>query len=107
MSIGTRLIEEERLRQLNELGRSIEIDQAYKPSTLGMAAICYTTMAGSGEITRHQLRANAPKYWPWGFSSWKPSNGDSCKERIRELQKAGALIAAEIDYLAVKACDQH
>jgi len=32
--------------------------------------------------------------WPWGSEWWKPS-----KDPIRDLVKAGALIAAEIDRL--------
>ena len=42
------------------------------------------------------------QWWPWGPDAWKPT--DLTKEqtgepRIRELEKAGALIAAEIDRL--------
>jgi len=33
--------------------------------------------------------------WPWDFKWWKPTPND----RVRELVKAGALIAAEIDRL--------
>ena len=33
--------------------------------------------------------------WPWNGSYWKPTPDD----RIKELTKAGALIAAEIDRL--------
>lgn len=33
------------------------------------------------------------KLWPWNLKYWKPG------ERIDELTKAGALIAAEIDRL--------
>ena len=36
-----------------------------------------------------------PTLWPWALSQWKPTPDD----RIRELTKAGALIAAEIDRL--------
>jgi hypothetical protein len=35
-----------------------------------------------------------PKFWPWKPWWWKPSTN-----RIDELVKAGALIAAEIDRL--------
>ena len=35
-----------------------------------------------------------PAHWPW-LDGWKPTPDD----RIRELAKAGALIAAEIDRL--------
>lgn len=33
--------------------------------------------------------------WPWDDKYWKPTPED----RIKELSKAGALIAAQIDYL--------
>jgi hypothetical protein len=33
-------------------------------------------------------------WWPWRWEWWKPGN------RVRELEKAGALIAAEIDRLS-------
>lgn len=36
----------------------------------------------------------APKDWPWEIESWQPS-----ADPIRNLEKAGALIAAEIDRL--------
>lgn len=39
------------------------------------------------------------KYWPFEWSWWKPANPPSLQGRIRELAKAGALIAAEIDRL--------
>jgi hypothetical protein len=35
------------------------------------------------------------RYWPWDREWWKPTPNN----RIRELAKAGALIAAEIDRL--------
>ena len=42
--------------------------------------------------------------WPWEFAWWKPavktrSERKARESRIRELVKAGALIAAEIDRL--------
>jgi len=36
-----------------------------------------------------------PPIWPWEKSWWKPTPND----RVKELVKAGALIAAEIDRL--------
>jgi hypothetical protein len=51
------------------------------------AAICY---AKDGPQLRHD---GAPEKWPWSLSWWKP------KGRIRNLERAGALIAAEIDRL--------
>lgn len=40
-----------------------------------------------------------PGLWPWDDQFWKPVPAD----RVRELVKAGALIAAEIDRLQAKA----
>jgi hypothetical protein len=37
-------------------------------------------------------------FWPWSKHWWKPTPND----RVRELVKAGALIAAEIDRLQAK-----
>jgi hypothetical protein len=34
-------------------------------------------------------------FWPWNFKWWKPHPDN----RIRDFEKAGALIAAEIDRL--------
>lgn len=45
------------------------------------------------------LRASTPRYWPWEPGWWKPGKGNSYADRVRELVKAGALIAAEIDRL--------
>jgi hypothetical protein len=39
-----------------------------------------------------------PGWWPWAERFWKPTPDD----RVRELVKAGALIAAEIDRLTAK-----
>lgn len=39
-----------------------------------------------------------PRWWPWNIKYWKPTPED----RIKELGKAGALIAAQIDYLQNK-----
>lgn len=42
---------------------------------------------------RHYYGWNkAPSEWPWEASSWRPS-----RSAVRNLEKAGALIAAEID----------
>lgn len=43
---------------------------------------------------------NASDHWPFGSCEWKPSVADP----VRDLVKAGALIAAEIDRLQRLAC---
>lgn len=86
MKTGIELIAEERQRQIEAEGFDVKSDSGYINSELANAAICYAMPYKSNEVFR---------YWPWDLGWWKPSP----KNRIRELQKAGALIAAEIDRL--------
>lgn len=99
---GAELITAERRRQIDEEGFYPDRDARYKPGTLGMAAICYATFACSGAEIREDVRKlnNAgypPRHWPWPLSFWKVGADNSDASRVRELVKAGALIAAEID----------
>ena len=80
------LIAAERVRQQNEEGWTPEHDDRHVSGELVVAAACYALP--SRFVTRH---AN----WPFERSAWKPVPDD----RVRELKKAGALIAAEIDRL--------
>ena len=61
-----------------------------------------TSSHPSGSVLSAELREvlrscrdGAPYLWPWRPSWWKPTPDD----RVRELVKTGALIAAEIDRL--------
>lgn len=103
MRTGTELITEERKRQVEKEGWTPEHD-ANKDHTSGQivkAAICYamdyygnmdSQITGEG---RAYWRNEARIHWPWHWSWWKPTPKDS----VRQLTKAGALIAAEIDRL--------
>lgn len=90
----------ERERQIRNLGYSVERDGSEnKNSELSLAAACYALPAP------YRDKTNIMRFWPWDYSYWKPDH--KCPEspsaaingRIRELEKAGALIAAEIDRL--------
>lgn len=100
MNTGIELIAIERQRQIKEEGFSLRRDENYMNEELSMAASCY---ALPGELRVYMN--DVPDQWPWDADHWKPANvefrhEESYKEeRIRELQKAGALIAAEIDRL--------
>ncbi len=83
------LIKAERERQINEEGYSVAHDQNHCCQHLALAAVCYAMPAAH----RLQPPGMAPRWWPFGFRDWKPTPND----RIRELVKAGALIAGEID----------
>ena len=103
---GIELIAAERARQVTEEGWTPEHDNGHDDGALALAAACYVlphdrrTMevdtewiggwAGPGP-----KRVVKPRDWPWKPEWWKPTPDD----RVRELAKAGALIAAEIDRL--------
>ena len=84
---GVDMILAERLRQINEEGFQPKHDVEYHThGELVMAAIAYLFPEGM---------VNRKAYWPWGDGTWKPTP----KDRLKELKKAGALIAAEMDRL--------
>lgn len=89
MKTGIELIKEERERQINEEGWTPEHDDEHAVGELAMAGSCYAM------IPEYRPAELAPLGWPWSDKWYKPTP----KDRVRELQKAGALIAAEIDRL--------
>lgn len=83
---GAELIAIERQRQIEEEGYEMQHDDEHDAGELLAAAICYAHNAG-------QFKSGAPREWPWRSDYWKPTAGNP----VRDLVKAGALIAAEID----------
>lgn len=88
---GVDLIMHERDRQLKEEGFTVEGDMLYEDHQLAFAAATYALPAVADK-SRSFKRIHL---WPWAPQWWKPS----VEDRIKELKKAGALIAAEIDRL--------
>lgn len=87
MSKGIELISEERKRQIEVEGWTAEHDAKHVCGELSDAAMCY--------CMREYWRRRLPIELIFPFSpEWFKSDN-----RIRELSKAGALIAAEIDRL--------
>jgi hypothetical protein len=87
-SPGLRAIFDERFRQITEEQfTDVHDDKINTSNQLAWAAMCY--------VEPH-IRDGSPKpgYWPWPVAYWKPSD-----DPVRNLVKAGALIAAEIDRL--------
>lgn len=102
---GAETITRERLRQLSVEKFTLSHDDRYIKGELVWAAHEYLFMAGvqiSGNYTVNEWKESwpesggVPSNWPktWDKSWWKPSD-----DPIRNLAKAGALIAAEIDRL--------
>ena len=78
---------DERIRQIESEGWTLEHDDQYGREELSRAAACYAF----GELIVDE--ANGP-IWPWSEDWWKPTWPI---DRRRELVKAGALIVAEIE----------
>jgi len=95
MKTGIELIAEERLRQVSAESWTPEHDDGHDDGSLGKAAVCYIKSARLWCLKKpvHWL---SPSGWPWSPNWWKP------KDPIRDLVRAGALIAAEIDRLQRK-----
>jgi hypothetical protein len=89
---GSELIAAERLRQIKVEGWTPKHDADHGEGSLALAAVCYATPYEFREP--HGKTGAVPYLWPWRIRDWKPT-----ADRVRELTKAGALIAAEIDRL--------
>jgi hypothetical protein len=87
---GSDLITAERRRQVDEEGLSSEHDSQHEDMDLVMAALAYLD-----DLVCPRKGHPVPATWPWEPPSWKPTPTDI----VRQLTKAGALIAAEIDRL--------
>jgi hypothetical protein len=82
------LIKAERERQIKEEGYTAVHDAKYcSIDDLALAAANYALPS------RLRPADDPPNGWPFDNDQWKPTPND----RIKELVKAGALIAAEID----------
>lgn len=104
---GSELIAVERQRQIESENWTAEHDDEYSNGELSAAASAYAY-----PILEYWNSYQVPMIWPFEQSWWKPAYKylswgpieditDSSKVqcRIRDLIKAGALIAAEVDRL--------
>lgn len=90
---GIELIAAERQRQVSVEGWTPEHDDLHIMGELPCASACYAMAVIDGDIADIEpFDFNA--WWPWHPDWWKPS-----PDPIRNLVKAGALVAAEIDRL--------
>jgi hypothetical protein len=82
---GIERIAKERKRQVGKERWTKAHDDGHVNDELARAAACYALA--------YEEEKRLPVDWPWERESWKPCS------RVRNLEKAGALIAAEIDRL--------
>lgn len=90
-SVGANKIAEERGRQVVAEGWTVEHDDDHCAGELSAAADCYL-LAAKRRFEGLKVSTTPPTSWPWSIEWWKPS-----PDPVRNLVKAGALIAAEID----------
>lgn len=96
---GIELITDERKRQIEDLGFDYNNDSLYADEQLAKAGAVYALPSSDrGEfdlIVNEEFDTLLTALWPWDMQYFKPTPED----RIKELSKAGALIAAQIDWI--------
>ena len=99
MKTGVEIIDDERKRQIEKECFYPSHDDHWHDGELSVAAACYALPDRKrrtlSTIHLGKMMSVVEKIWPWCIEFWKPTP----ENRIKELAKAGALIAAEIDRL--------
>ncbi len=97
---GVLAITAERIRQIQDEGFLPDHDDAHRNGELTQAAAAYAYPEQEGVTMLFQdFRGGVLFPASWDSSWWKPGTGAFLAGRKRELEKAGALIAAEWDRL--------
>ena len=96
---GCAAICKERKRQIEAEGWTPEHDDQYDGDELAKASASYILPEESRSMVQCAWRKIVPSFFPrWNLAWWKPTPDN----RQRELEKGGALTAAEIDRLKRK-----
>lgn len=90
---GIARIAAERRRQVEREGWTAEHDDTHERGEMATCAAVYALPDYQRQYVGDGEGGAYPTLWPFDCYDWKPG------DRIRELEKAGALIAAEIDRL--------
>lgn len=91
---GAARIAAERRRQIEEMGWTTGHDDGHARGEIAQAAACYAV------ATVPHYAGHYPVSWPWSpFWDSRPGKSSDVVARVRALEKAGALCAAEIDRL--------
>ena len=91
---GAELIAAERAAQESREGYNPAHDDEHDDRSLLLAGITYAVLEANGDV------GAAEQWWPWPLREFNP------KDPMRNLVRAGALIAAEIDRLQRAAVKQ-
>jgi len=99
MKTGTELIADERTRQIEKEGWDSFHDESHTDMCLSTAAASYALDVAASKHSeasddwKRIFKDYSTSLWPFDFEWFKPTPEDP----VRQLVKAGALIAAEID----------
>ena len=93
MTTGAQLIADERRRQIDQEGWTAEHDKQHESMDLAAAGVCYALQAIQPVDYADPDNPETPDGWPWAECWWKP------KDELKDLVRAGALLAAAIDRL--------
>jgi hypothetical protein len=93
---GVMAIANARIKQIDDHGFNPQQDDGYERDELLRAAACYLLLqvpdTNGGEYVTPEVMTGLG-LWPWHPEWFKP------KDRLENLERAGALIAAELDRL--------
>ena len=96
---GAERIATERKRQIEKEGWTKKHDASHFPGCLAAAgasyALDFAAKTADTEGREKLYGISSLEVWPFGEEWWKPTHDDF----VKQLTKAGALIAAEIDRL--------
>lgn len=102
LSSGVQRIAAERERQIAKEGWLPEHDDEHGDGDLSLAAACYAACASGEPVYAKRENGGSVSFvdpWPWDRWDDKRPRKPTHQQRIRLLEKAGALCAAEIDRL--------
>lgn len=100
---GASLIGAERRRQIDVEGYTAEYDGNQPTQDLIDAAVGYAELVSDLLSLSDRDPKETPAFWPWDDKYWKPvltGSAVTTSDLIRNLVKAGALIAAAIDAIS-------
>lgn len=100
---GAERITKERDRQIEKEGWTADHDDGHINNEIARAAACYAAEAGNMYIEEVMVigpdMTEGTDPWPWDDKWDKRVDDPTIDNKIRMLEKAGALCAAEIDRL--------
>ena len=100
MKTGIELIADERRRQIEIEGYSIKNDQKHENGELADAAALYALSDDMMDFIDNEWGNDMHLHiWPFDLSYLKKRTNGDIYERSKDLIRAGALIAAELDRL--------